>query len=175
MNARSPRYRLQPGLADGRRRHRPSCWSTSRTCARASRSASSSSAARSSTRSRSPRRRQPIDSVANRINGKPAKMIAFCTSFGTDQPAFVDSLRTLRNRPADHQQLGRRRHLLVVEEPEDHELLLRDLRRRHLRLERADGGVGTAGDRGGVGDEVVVRDLRVLRPPVGRRRRPSCS
>ena len=31
-----------------------------------------------------------IDSVANRINGKPAKMIAFCTSFGTDQPAFVD-------------------------------------------------------------------------------------
>ena len=38
-----------------------------------------------------------IGSVANRINGKPAKMIAFCTSFGTDQPAFVDGLRTLGN------------------------------------------------------------------------------
>ena len=35
-----------------------------------------------------------IGSVASRINGKPAQMIAFCTSFGTDQPAFV-------RRPAD--------------------------------------------------------------------------
>ena len=25
-------------------------------------------------------------------------MIAFCTSFGTDQPAFVSSLRTLGNK-----------------------------------------------------------------------------
>jgi branched-chain amino acid transport system substrate-binding protein len=39
-----------------------------------------------------------IGSVANRINGKPANMIAFCTSFGTDQPAFVDDLRTLGNK-----------------------------------------------------------------------------
>jgi branched-chain amino acid transport system substrate-binding protein len=38
-----------------------------------------------------------INNVATRINGKPAKIIAFCTSFGTDQPAFVDSLRTLKN------------------------------------------------------------------------------
>jgi branched-chain amino acid transport system substrate-binding protein len=39
-----------------------------------------------------------INNVATRINGKPAKMIAFCTSFGTDQPAFVSSLRTLGNK-----------------------------------------------------------------------------
>jgi len=39
-----------------------------------------------------------INNVATRINGKPAKVIAFCTSFGTDQPAFVDSLRTLNNQ-----------------------------------------------------------------------------
>jgi len=38
-----------------------------------------------------------INNVATRINGKPAQVIAFCTSFGTDQPAFVDSLRTLGN------------------------------------------------------------------------------
>jgi branched-chain amino acid transport system substrate-binding protein len=38
-----------------------------------------------------------INNVATRINGKPASMIAFCTSFGTDAPAFVDSLRTLGN------------------------------------------------------------------------------
>jgi branched-chain amino acid transport system substrate-binding protein len=38
-----------------------------------------------------------IGNVANRINGKKAAMIAFCTSFGTDQPAFVDDLRTLGN------------------------------------------------------------------------------
>ena len=38
-----------------------------------------------------------INNVATRINGKPAQMIAFCTSFGTDQPAFVSSLRTLGN------------------------------------------------------------------------------
>jgi branched-chain amino acid transport system substrate-binding protein len=38
-----------------------------------------------------------IGNIATRINGKPAQMIAFCTSFGTDQPAFVDALRTLGN------------------------------------------------------------------------------
>ena len=38
-----------------------------------------------------------INSVASRVNGKPAKMIAFCTSFGTDQPAFVDALRSEGN------------------------------------------------------------------------------
>ncbi|MGH2851977.1 MAG: ABC transporter substrate-binding protein [Solirubrobacteraceae bacterium] len=38
-----------------------------------------------------------INDVATRVNGKPAKIIAFCTSFGSDQPAFVDSLRTLKN------------------------------------------------------------------------------
>jgi branched-chain amino acid transport system substrate-binding protein len=39
-----------------------------------------------------------INNVATRINGKPAKMVAFCTSFAGDQPAFVDSLRTLGNK-----------------------------------------------------------------------------
>jgi len=39
-----------------------------------------------------------IGNVATRINGKKASMIAFCTSFGTDAPAFVDSLRTLGNK-----------------------------------------------------------------------------
>jgi branched-chain amino acid transport system substrate-binding protein len=39
-----------------------------------------------------------IGNVATRINGKAASVIAFCTSFGTDQPAFVDDLRTLGNK-----------------------------------------------------------------------------
>jgi branched-chain amino acid transport system substrate-binding protein len=38
-----------------------------------------------------------IGNVATRINGKKASVVAFCTSFGTDQPAFVDGLRTLGN------------------------------------------------------------------------------
>jgi branched-chain amino acid transport system substrate-binding protein len=38
-----------------------------------------------------------INNVATRINGKAAKVIAFCTSFGTDAPSFVDSVRTLNN------------------------------------------------------------------------------
>src|SRR5579863_670052 len=39
-----------------------------------------------------------IGNVATRINGKKASVIAFCTSFGTDAPAFVDGLRTLGNK-----------------------------------------------------------------------------
>ena len=39
-----------------------------------------------------------IGNVATRINGKAAQVIAFCTSFGTDAPSFVDSLRTLGNK-----------------------------------------------------------------------------
>ena len=39
-----------------------------------------------------------IGNVATRINGKTASVIAFCTSFGTDAPAFVDGLRTLGNK-----------------------------------------------------------------------------
>src|SRR6202035_4692661 len=39
-----------------------------------------------------------INNVATRINGKPAGVIAFCTSFATDQPAFVDGVRTLGNK-----------------------------------------------------------------------------
>jgi len=39
-----------------------------------------------------------IGNVATRINGKKASVIAFCTSFGTDQPAFVAGLRTLGNQ-----------------------------------------------------------------------------
>jgi len=36
-----------------------------------------------------------IGNVATRVHGKPAKMIAFCTSFANDQPAFVTALRSL--------------------------------------------------------------------------------
>ena len=39
-----------------------------------------------------------IGNVATRVNGKKASVIAFCTSFGTDQPAFVDGLGTLGNK-----------------------------------------------------------------------------
>ena len=39
-----------------------------------------------------------INNVATRVNGKAASVIAFCTSFAADQPAFVDSLRTLGNK-----------------------------------------------------------------------------
>ena len=39
-----------------------------------------------------------IGNVATRINGKKASVVAFCTSFGTDAPAFVDGLRTLGNK-----------------------------------------------------------------------------
>jgi branched-chain amino acid transport system substrate-binding protein len=38
-----------------------------------------------------------IGNVATRVNGEKASVIAFCTSFGADQPAFVDALRTLHN------------------------------------------------------------------------------
>jgi branched-chain amino acid transport system substrate-binding protein len=38
-----------------------------------------------------------INNVVSRVNGEPSKMIAFCTSFAGDQPAFVDGLRTLNN------------------------------------------------------------------------------
>jgi branched-chain amino acid transport system substrate-binding protein len=38
-----------------------------------------------------------IGNVATRVNGEKASVVAFCTSFGTDQPAFVDGLRTLGN------------------------------------------------------------------------------
>jgi branched-chain amino acid transport system substrate-binding protein len=40
---------------------------------------------------------QTINNIATRINGKKADVIAFCTSFAGDQPAFVSSLRTLGN------------------------------------------------------------------------------
>ncbi|HXR28940.1 MAG TPA: ABC transporter substrate-binding protein [Solirubrobacteraceae bacterium] len=39
-----------------------------------------------------------INNVATRVNGEKAAVIAFCTSFATDAPAFVDSLRTLGNK-----------------------------------------------------------------------------
>ena len=74
------------------------CSCTSRTSARRSRCASSSSAARSSPRSPSPRATRRSATSPRRINGKAASVIAFCTSFGTDQPAFVDGLRTLGNK-----------------------------------------------------------------------------
>jgi branched-chain amino acid transport system substrate-binding protein len=41
---------------------------------------------------------QTINNIATRVNGKKADVIAFCTSFAGDQPAFVDSLRTLGNK-----------------------------------------------------------------------------
>src|SRR5579871_6513506 len=39
-----------------------------------------------------------INNVATRVNSKSAQVIAFCTSFGTDQPAFVDALRSEGNQ-----------------------------------------------------------------------------
>jgi branched-chain amino acid transport system substrate-binding protein len=38
-----------------------------------------------------------INNVVSRVNGKKADNIAFCTSFGGDQPAFVSGLRSLSN------------------------------------------------------------------------------
>jgi branched-chain amino acid transport system substrate-binding protein len=38
-----------------------------------------------------------INNVVSRVNGKKADNIAFCTSFGGDQPAFVSGLRSLNN------------------------------------------------------------------------------
>ena len=69
-----------------------------------------------------------IGNVATRVNGKKASVIAFCTSFGTDQPAFVDGLRTLGNKTPIIDGWAQRRRLLVVEEPQDHQLLLPHLR-----------------------------------------------
>jgi branched-chain amino acid transport system substrate-binding protein len=39
-----------------------------------------------------------INNVVSRVNGEPSKIIAFCTSFAADQPAFVAGLRTLGNK-----------------------------------------------------------------------------
>jgi branched-chain amino acid transport system substrate-binding protein len=38
-----------------------------------------------------------INNVVSRVNGEKSQMIAFCTSFAGDQPAFVAGLRTLKN------------------------------------------------------------------------------
>jgi branched-chain amino acid transport system substrate-binding protein len=38
-----------------------------------------------------------INNVVSRVNGEKADTIAFCTSFGGDQPAFVSGLRSLKN------------------------------------------------------------------------------
>jgi branched-chain amino acid transport system substrate-binding protein len=38
-----------------------------------------------------------INNVVSRVNGKKADNVAFCTSFGGDQPAFVAGLRSLGN------------------------------------------------------------------------------
>jgi branched-chain amino acid transport system substrate-binding protein len=38
-----------------------------------------------------------INNVVSRVNGKKADNVAFCTSFGGDQPAFVSGLRSLNN------------------------------------------------------------------------------
>ena len=82
-----------------------------------------------------------IGNVATRINGKKASVIAFCTSFGTDAAGVRRRPAHARQQDADHQRLGERRRLLVVEEPEDHQLLL-----PHLRV-RADPGSVRGGER----------------------------
>jgi branched-chain amino acid transport system substrate-binding protein len=38
-----------------------------------------------------------INNVVSRVNNEKSDVIAFCTSFGGDQPAFVSGLRSLRN------------------------------------------------------------------------------
>ena len=94
-----------------------------------------------------------INNVATRVNGKPASVIAFCTSFAADQPAFVDSLRTLDNKTPIIDGWASDGELLVVEEPEGHQLLLRHLRvgaragsvRRGPRVRGEDEGHRAAG------------------------------
>jgi branched-chain amino acid transport system substrate-binding protein len=39
-----------------------------------------------------------INSVVSRVNNEKSDVIAFCTSFGVDQPAFVSGLRSLNNQ-----------------------------------------------------------------------------
>lgn len=39
-----------------------------------------------------------INNVVSRVNGEKSSVIAFCTSFGSDQPAFVAGLRSLGNK-----------------------------------------------------------------------------
>ena len=92
--------------------------------------ASSSSAARSSTPESFTQGDKTINNVATRVNGKKAKVIAFCTSFGSRPAGVRRRPAHARQQDADHQRLGERRRLLVVEEPEDHELLLPHLRGR---------------------------------------------
>ena len=48
-----------------------------------------------------------INNVVTRVNGEDGEVIAFCTSFGGDQPAFVDGPAEPRQQDADHEQLGR--------------------------------------------------------------------
>jgi branched-chain amino acid transport system substrate-binding protein len=38
-----------------------------------------------------------INNVVSRVNNEKSQVIAFCTSFGADQPAFVSGLRSLNN------------------------------------------------------------------------------
>ena len=85
-------------LADGRRRHRQAARLLPERLHRRSRTGSSSSAARSSTRSRSRRATRRSTTSRPASTARRPTMIAFCTSFAGDQPAFVDSLRTLGNK-----------------------------------------------------------------------------
>jgi len=39
-----------------------------------------------------------IQNIISRVNNEKADVIAFCTSFGVDQPAFVSGLRSLHNK-----------------------------------------------------------------------------
>ena len=69
-----------------------------------------------------------INNVVSRVNGEKSDAIAFCTSFGGDQPAFVSGLRSLGNNTPIINGWASDGELLVAEEPEGHELLLPHLR-----------------------------------------------
>ena len=89
---------LRPRLEDARTSSPTSCSSTSRTSAPAFTNRFKQLGGTIVDSESFTQGDKTINNVATRINGKPAQMIAFCTSFGTDQPAFVSSLRTLGNK-----------------------------------------------------------------------------
>ena len=78
-------------------------------------------------RSPSPRSTRTIGNVISKVAGEKADVISFVTAFG-ELPQFVGGIRSAGQHHADHQLVGRRRHVLEPEEPAGDRLLRRQLR-----------------------------------------------
>ena len=107
--------------------------------------------------------KKDIGPVISKVAGEKADVISFVTAFG-ELPQFVGGIRSAGNNDADHQLVGRRRHLLEPEEPAGDRLLRRQLRvvvrrRPEPGRERAPEGAAR-GEAGSVHGQLRARRVR---------------